>query len=289
MTAPEGAANQHGSIRVMNMKYAKSEDKSGRVEAGTATFGGNELVIIAGPCSVESRSQMLEIAAAVKEAGASMLRGGAFKPRTSPYAFQGLWHKGLEILAEARAATGLPVVTEVMESAHLDAVSEVADMLQIGSRNMHNSVLLQAAGATGLPVFLKRGMSALTEEFLLAAEYILNAGSSGVVLCERGVRSFETATRFTLDLNVVPLLKERTWLPVVVDPSHGTGIASLVEPMSRAAIACGADGLMIEVHGAPDRAMSDGDQSLTPEMFYNLVKGLRQIASAVGRSMSGES
>lgn len=258
---------------------------SGTVEAGGVVFGGNRLVLIAGPCTVESRDQMLEIACAVKEAGATMLRGGAFKPRSSPYAFQGLCEKGLEILAEARERTGLPVVTEVLETAHLPTVAAMTDMVQVGSRNMHNSVLLRAVGACGKPVLLKRGMSATIQEFLFAAEYVLDAGTRQVVLCERGIRTFETATRFTLDLSAVPLLKERTWLPVIVDPSHGTGRASLVPAMSRAAVACGADGVMMEVHGHPEQALCDGDQSETPEMFYRVVRELRAIAEAVGRTV----
>ena len=255
------------------------------IEVGGAVFGGTRLVLIAGPCTVESREQMLEIACAVKEAGASMLRGGAFKPRSSPYAFQGLCERGLEILAEARERTGLPVVTEVLESSQLSVVAAVADMLQIGSRNMHNTVLLRDAGASGKPVLLKRGMSATLEEFLYAAEYVLDAGSRRVVLCERGIRTFETATRFTLDLSVVPLLKEKTWLPVIVDPSHGTGKASLVPAMARAAVACGADGVMMEVHPRPGQALCDGDQSETPERFYAIVKELRAVAEAVGRTV----
>lgn len=257
----------------------------GSVEAGGVVFGGNRLVLIAGPCTVESREQMLEIACAVKEAGATMLRGGAFKPRSSPYAFQGLCEKGLEILAEARTRTGLPVVTEVLETAHLPTVAAIADMVQVGSRNMHNSVLLRAVGACGKPVLLKRGMCATIQEYLLAAEYVLDAGTRQVVLCERGIRTFETATRFTLDLSAVPLLKERTWLPVIVDPSHGTGLASLVPAMSRAAVACGADGVMMEVHGHPEQALCDGEQSETPEMFYRVVRELRAIAEAVGRTV----
>jgi len=254
-------------------------------EVGGAAFGGTRLVLIAGPCTVESREQMLEIACAVKEAGASMLRGGAFKPRSSPYAFQGLCERGLEILAEARERTGLPVVTEVLESSQLPVVAAVADMLQIGSRNMHNSVLLRDAGACGKPVLLKRGMSATIQEYLCAAEYVLDAGSRRVVLCERGIRTFETATRFTLDLSAVPLLKEKTWLPVIVDPSHGTGHASLVPAMARAAVACGADGVMVEVHAHPESALCDGEQSETPENFYRLVSELRAVAEAVGRTV----
>ena len=269
----------------MRFERASASAGDGRVEAGGVCFGGPQLVLIAGPCTVESRDQMLEIACAAKEAGVSMLRGGAFKPRSSPYAFQGLCGKGLELLAEARARTGLPVVTEVLETAHLSEVAAVADMVQIGSRNMHNSVLLHAAGACGRPVFLKRGMSARLEEFLLAAEYVLAAGATRLVLCERGIRTFETATRFTLDLSAVPLLKQRTWLPVVVDPSHGTGVASLVEPMACAAAACGADGLMIEVHAHPEQALCDGDQSMTPEGLFRMVRQVRAVAEAVGRSV----
>ena len=268
------------------MKFEKGEAGTRTVDVGGGcVFGGSKLVIIAGPCTVEDRVQTLEIAAAVKEAGASMLRGGAYKPRTSPYAFQGLHEEGLAILAEARAQTGLPIITEVLESADLPNVAAVADMLQIGSRNMHNSVLLQAAGRTGKPVFIKRGMSARIDEFLLAAEYVLQTGNERIVLCERGIRTFETVTRFTLDLSAVPLLKQRTWIPVTVDPSHGTGVASLVSPMACAAVACGADAVMIEVHHHPDKAMCDGDQSETPEMFYRMVKEIKTIAGAVGRTV----
>ena len=269
----------------MIFEKEKGGGSEGLVGVGGAVFGGARLVLIAGPCTVESRDQMIEVACAVKEAGASMLRGGAFKPRTSPYAFQGLCAKGLEFLAEARERTGLPVVTEVLETAHLSAVAEVADMVQIGSRNMHNSALLRAAGGCGKPVLLKRGMSATLQEYLLAAEYVLDAGCRRVVLCERGIRTFETATRFTLDLTAVPLLKERTWMPVIVDPSHGTGRAALVPPMALAAVACGADGVMVEIHTHPDQALCDGEQSGTPEMFYKLVKDLRVIAEAVGRTV----
>ena len=269
------------------MIVEKGSDKAGdgKVKVGDAVFGDSRLVLIAGPCTVESRDQMIETACAVKEAGASMLRGGAFKPRSSPYAFQGLCEKGLEILAEARERTGLPIVTEVLESSQLPAVAAVADMLQVGSRNMHNSVLLRAAGASGKPVLLKRGMSATVQEFLYAAEYVLDAGCRQVVLCERGIRTFETATRFTLDLNAVPLLKERTWLPVIVDPSHGTGRVSIVPAMARAAVACGADGIMMEVHGHPDQALCDGDQSLTPDKVFKVVSELRKVAEAVGRTL----
>jgi len=269
------------------MRFEKNSEGAGdgRVDVAGVVFGGGRVPVIAGPCTVESRSQMLEIACAVKEAGASMLRGGAFKPRSSPYAFQGLCEKGLEILAEARQKTRLPVVTEALETAHLAAVAEVADMVQIGSRNMHNSVLLHAAGACGKPVLLKRGMSATIQEFLFAAEYVLEAGCPRLVLCERGIRTFETATRFTLDLNAVPLLKLRTWLPVIVDPSHGTGVKELVPAMARAAVACGADGLMIEVHGHPEEALCDGQQSETPDVFVRMLAELRAVAVAVGRTV----
>ncbi len=260
-------------------------DGGRRVNVCGVTFGGAGLVIIAGPCTVESREQMLEVASAVKEAGADILRGGAFKPRVSPYTFQGLCYEGLALLAEARELTGLPVVTEVLDTQDLDEVSAVADMLQVGSRNMHNTALLKAVGASGKPVLLKRGMSATLEEYLYAAEYVLDAGAHDVVLCERGIRTFETATRFTLDLSVVPLLKERTWLPVLVDPSHATGRAELVPPMARAAVACGADGVMVEVHAHPDQAWCDGEQSLTPEIFFKTVGELRAVAQALGRSM----
>ena len=268
------------------MKFEKGEAGTRTVDVGRGcVFGGPRLVIIAGPCTVEDRIQTLEIAAAVKEAGAAMLRGGAYKPRTSPYAFQGLHEEGLEILAEAREQTGLPIVTEVLESADLAKVSAVADMLQVGSRNMHNSVLLQATGRTGKPVFLKRGMSARIEEFLLAAEYVLETGNEKIVMCERGIRTFETATRFTLDLSAIPLLKQRTWIPIAVDPSHGTGVAALVPTMACAAAVCGADAVMVEVHSCPDKALCDGDQSETPEMFYRMVKDLQVITGAIGRTL----
>ncbi len=266
------------------MIFEKNSVEGGvRVNLRGVTFGGDDLVIIAGPCTVESRGQTLESAAAVKEAGADILRGGVFKPRASPYAFQGLCSEGLAILAEARERTGLPVVTEVMDTKLIAEVSAVADMLQVGSRNMHNTALLKAVGASGKPVLLKRGMSATLQEFLYAAEYVLNAGAREVVLCERGIRTFENATRFTLDLSAVPLLKERTWLPVIVDPSHATGRAGLVPAMARAAVACGADGVMLEVHAHPEQALCDGEQSLTPEMFAKTIVGMRAVAQAVGR------
>ncbi|MDD2599667.1 MAG: 3-deoxy-7-phosphoheptulonate synthase [Kiritimatiellae bacterium] len=254
------------------------------VKVGDVSFGGEQLVLIAGPCAVESRAQLLETAVAVKEAGAVMLRGGAFKPRTSPYEFQGLCYKGLEYLAEARQLTGLPVVTEVMDTRDMAAVAEVADMIQIGSRNMHNYALLKEAGACGKPVLLKRGMSATIREFLFAAEYILQQGCSEVVLCVRGIRTFEE-TRFTMDLSAVPILKDKSWLPVMADPSHGTGDARLVPAMARAAVACGADGVMLESHAHPDLALCDGTQSLSPEGLARIVCEMRLVAEAVGRSL----
>lgn len=248
-------------------------------------IGGEELVMIAGPCAVESRERLMQAAREVKECGADMLRGGAFKPRTSPHSFQGLGVEGLEYLRDARQETGLPIVTEVMETCDLDAVESVADVLQIGSRNMQNYALLKAVGRTRKPVLLKRGMSATVDEWLQAAEYILTGGNPRVILCERGIRTFETATRNTLDLNAIPLLKRLTHLPVIVDPSHGTGRADLVVPMSLAAIAAGADGLILEVHPSPETAVSDGPQSLTPRRFSELICRALPVAQAVGRTL----
>jgi len=249
------------------------------------TVGGPQIQIIAGPCAVESRSQLLETAHAVREAGATMLRGGAYKPRSSPYSFQGLASQGLELLAEAREATGLAVVTEITDKALVAEVAQVADALQIGSRNMQNFVLLQAVGRVQKPVLLKRGLSATIEEWLLAAEYILSEGNNQVILCERGIRTFETYTRNTLDLSAVPAVKYLSHLPVIVDPSHGTGLRFMVAPMARAALAAGADGLIIEVHPNPQEALSDGPQSLTPEQFAALVKEIRDIIAAGGRKL----
>jgi 3-deoxy-7-phosphoheptulonate synthase len=246
-------------------------------------IGAEAVVLIAGPCAVESRSQLLESAYAVKEAGAQALRGGAYKPRTSPYSFQGLGEEGLEILAEAREATGLPIVTEVMAPEMVPLVVKYADVLQIGARNMQNFALLHAAGESMHPVLLKRGNSATIEELLMAAEYILSHGNSRVILCERGVRTFETSTRNTTDINAIPVLKALTHLPVILDPSHSTGYAEYVTPIARAGIAAGADGLIVEVHPHPEQAFSDGGQSLTPEKFATLVRQVRAIAQAVGR------
>ena len=248
-------------------------------------IGGGNIGVIAGPCSVESEEQIMESAIQVKQAGARGLRGGAFKPRTSPYSFQGLKEEGLKLLADAREVTGLAVVTEVMTPHHVDLVCRYADVLQIGARNMQNYHLLQAVGDVDKPVLLKRGPSATIDEFLLAAEYILDQGNSQVILCERGIRTFETHTRFTLPLATVPYLQQRTHLPVVVDPSHGTGIASLVPPMSAAAVAAGCDGLILEVHPDPSKAMSDGAQTLTPEVFAETMVTCHKVADAVGLKM----
>ena len=248
-------------------------------------IGRDEVVIMAGPCAIESREQLLETAWAVKEAGGRVLRGGAYKPRTSPYSFQGLGHEALEFLAEAREATGLPVVTEVIAPHDVPVVSEYADILQIGARQMQNFSLLHAAGESGRPVLLKRGIMSTMEELLMSAEYILTHGNYRVMVCERGIRTFETYTRNTLDINAVPMLKELTHLPVIVDPSHGTGPWRLVPAAARAAIAAGADGLLIEVHPHPEQALSDGGQSLKPETFERLVAEVRRVAEAVGRRL----
>jgi 3-deoxy-7-phosphoheptulonate synthase len=242
-------------------------------------------VVMAGPCSVESRTQMLETAQAVKEAGARLLRGGAYKPRTSPYAFQGMGLKGLELLAEAREVTGLKVVTEVMTPEAVPLVSQYADVLQIGARNMQNYGLLNAVGRTQRPVLLKRGMMSTIQELLMSAEYIMSNGNYKVMLCERGIRTFEPMTRNTFDLNAVPLLKQLSHLPVIADPSHGTGRWDLVAPMAKASIACGADGLLIEVHPHPELAVSDGAQSLKPEKFAQMMRELKPLAEALGREL----
>ena len=259
--------------------------ESTEVRVNGVVVGGRAIVVMAGPCSVESESQMREVAETVKAAGARVLRGGAYKPRTSPYAFQGLKEQGLQYLAEARKRTGLPVVTEVLETESAELVADYADILQIGARNIQNFSLLRRVGEMGKPVLLKRGMATTIQEFLLSAEYILAAGNPNVILCERGIRTFETATRFTLDLNAVPVLKKLSHLPVVVDPSHGTGHWDLVAPMAKASVACGADGLIIEVHPRPEEALSDGPQSLKPSKFAQLMRELRPVAEAVGRAL----
>jgi 3-deoxy-7-phosphoheptulonate synthase len=247
--------------------------------------GGPRVTVIAGPCSVESAEQVNEAGRGVSRAGAHMLRGGAFKPRTSPYEFQGLKGEGLRLLAEVRAATGLPIVTEVKDTETLPLVAEVADLLQIGARNMQNFSLLEAVGDLRLPVLLKRGMSATLKELLMAAEYIVARGNPNVILCERGIRTFETMTRNTFDINAIPMLKDRSHLPVIADPSHGVGIRSAVGPVARAAIAAGADGVIVEVHPRPSEALSDGAQSLDLAQFERLMGELGRVASAVGRSV----
>jgi 3-deoxy-7-phosphoheptulonate synthase len=247
--------------------------------------GAGNLGVIAGPCSVESRASILEIAHIVKDAGAAGLRGGAYKPRTSPYSFQGMKEKGLELLAEAREATGLAVFTEVMAKEQVEIISKYADVLQVGARNMQNYPLLEAVGESGMPVLLKRGPAATMDEFLLAAEYILKTGNTNVMLCERGIRTFEDHTRFTLPLATVPFLHQKTHLPIVVDPSHGTGKASLVATMARAAVAAGCDGLIVEIHPNPDKALSDGFQALTPAAFRQMMVECRKVAEAVGLKM----
>ena len=250
---------------------------------GDLKIGGEEVIIMAGPCSVESRSQLLETAQAIKEAGGQILRGGAYKPRTSPYSFQGLGEEGLELLAEARELTGLPVVTEVTSHDLVPLVAKYADILQIGARNMQNFALLNAAGASQHPVLLKRGNSATIDELLMSAEYILSHGNQRVILCERGIRTFETSTRNTTDINAVPVLKSLTHLPVFLDPSHSTGRWEFVVPIARAGIAAGADGLIVEVHQNPEKALSDGAQSLKPERFAQMVRQVRAIALDVER------
>lgn len=255
------------------------------INVNGVVIGGPNLVILAGPCAVESREQLLDTAQIIKELGANILRGGAFKPRTSPYSFQGLAEEGLKYLAEARELTGMPIVTEVMDTADVDLVSYYADILQIGSRNMQNFALLREVGKRGKPVVLKRGLAATIDEWLMAAEYIMKEGTDQVILCERGIRTFETYTRNTLDLSAVPAIKTLSHLPVIVDPSHATGHWEMVAPLAKGAVGVGADGLLIEVHPNPDEALCDGEQSLTPGNFEKLRQELKAIAAAVGRQI----
>jgi len=252
---------------------------------GVSVGSDSAVALICGPCSVESREQLLSIARTVKDCGARILRGGAFKPRTSPYSFQGLREDGLRFLADARNETGLPVITEIMDARDLPIVERYADCLQIGARNMHNFSLLKEVGRSHLPVLLKRGFSATINELIMSAEYILSEGNMNVLLCERGIRTFETATRYTLDLNAVPILKAKTHLPVVVDPTHGVGLREFIPQMAIAAVAAGADAIMLEVHDSPDLAKSDGEQALVPDMLAKLVPRLRAVANAVGRDL----
>ncbi len=256
------------------------------VSIGDVKFGtGQRLVLISGPCSVESKEQLLAIAKSVKKSGARILRGGAFKPRTSPYSFQGLGEDGLRLLAEVRAETGLPITTEIMDTRDLAMIEKYTDCLQIGSRNMQNFALLKEVGRSRLPVLLKRGFSATINDLIMSAEYILSEGNPNVLLCERGIRTFETMTRNTLDLNAVPILKAKTRLPVVVDPTHGIGLREYIPQMALAAVAAGADAVMVEVHDEPERARSDGEQALRPEVFHDLVRRIRAVAEAVGREL----
>lgn len=241
-------------------------------------IGGGNIVIMAGPCAVENETQIMTIAKAIKASGANIIRGGAFKPRTSPYSFQGMGEDGLKLLRKAKEATGLPIVTEIMDEINFDIVEEYTDILQIGARNMQNFSLLKRAGKSSKPILLKRGMSATIEELLMSAEYIMSKGNQQVILCERGIRTFETYTRNTLDISAIPAIKELSHLPIIVDPSHATGRWSMIEPLSKAAIACGADGLMIEVHNQPELAVSDGGQSLKPEKFEKLMRSIEKIA-----------
>lgn len=256
------------------------------VNVGGVMFGGNQLQVIAGPCSVESRDQILEVADVVKQSGAKLLRGGAFKPRSSPYAFQGLKLEGLEYLKEAAEKTGLKIVTEVKDTETLSAVAEHSDILQIGARNMYNFSLLEKIGVMKKPVLLKRGFCSTIEELLMAAEYILSKGNYNVILCERGIRTFETYTRNTLDLNAVPLIKKLSHLPIIVDPSHGTGAWDLVPPMALASLAAGADGLMVEVHAHPEKALSDGYQSLSPKTFLEMMSKLKRLEPVIERTFA---
>jgi 3-deoxy-7-phosphoheptulonate synthase len=253
---------------------------------GDVAFGGTEVAMVAGPCAIETREQAFTVAKHVKAAGARLFRGGAYKPRTSPYSFQGLGEAGLEIMSEVRKEFGLGIITEAIDHESLDLVEEYADVIQIGARNMQNFSLLKRAGRAKKPVLLKRGMSATLDEFLMAAEYLMSEGNYAVILCERGVRTFSDFTRNTLDLAVVPAVQKRSHLPIVVDPSHGTGRRNKVLPLSRAAVAVGADGLLVEVHHDPDRALSDGPQSILPAEFEQLIREVRQIAAVLGRAIN---
>lgn len=271
------------SSNLMVNRHSKKDNTI--VDVKGIKVGGNDVIIIGGPCAVENREQLIETAKKVSEGGGNILRGGAFKPRTSPYSFQGLGEEGLKYLSEARKLTGLPVVTEVMDTRQMELVYGYTDIIQIGSRSMHNFPLLKEAGKCRKPILFKRGLMATVNEYLNAGEYILSEGNDQVILCERGIRTFETATRNTLDLSAVPILKQKTHLPVIVDPSHGTGHSWLVPYMAKAAIAAGADGIMVEVHIKPLSALSDGKQSLYPDEFVQLVKDIEKIAKAIGRGV----
>lgn len=260
----------------------ENRDKDTVIHIKDTTIGGGSLVIIAGPCAIEKRDRYLETVVKLKEMGVNILRGGAFKPRSSPYTFQGLAIKGLEIIAEAKEITGLPVITEVLDTRDVELVARYSDIIQIGSRNMQNFVLLKEAGRAKVPVMVKRGLSATIEEWLMAAEYVMAEGNDQVILCERGIRTFETFTRNTLDISAIPAIKQLSHLPIIVDPSHATGRWGMVEPLSKAAVAAGADGLLVEVHPNPAEALCDGGQSLTPENFQKLLKEVEAVGRAVG-------
>lgn len=272
-------------LKPYKLASRETQPQDSVIDVAGVPVGGKQIAIMAGPCSVESKEQICTTARLIKEAGANIMRGGAFKPRTSPYSFQGLEEEGLKLLLEAKKATGLPIVTEVMNPREVDLVAQYADLMQVGARNVQNFSLLKELGKINKPILLKRGMMTTIKEFLMSAEYILAEGNRRVILCERGIRTFETATRNTLDLSCIPVLKQETHLPVIVDPSHGTGYWHLVDSMSRAAIAAGADGLMIEVHPDPVHAFSDGPQSLKPEKFAKLIQTLRPFIDLMGRSL----
>ena len=276
----------HSDIVNRNLTDRKNKPEGTILDIKGIKIGGSDIVVLAGPCAVESQEQLLGTALAVQSSGARILRGGAFKPRTSPYDFQGLEEEGLKLLKQTGEKTGLPIISEVMDTRQVELVSQYADILQIGSRNMHNYTLLKEVGKCKTPVLLKRGMSATLDEFVMAAEYVLSQGNDQVMLCERGIRTFEPSTRNTMDLNAVPVLKRRTHLPVIVDPSHGTGYRWMVPPMAKAAVAVGADGILVEVHYKADEALCDGPQSLFPEDFDRMMSDLKKVAEAVGRRIS---
>lgn len=281
----QGVENVVPILKPFKLASKEFKPQKSVIRIDDVSVGDESVVVMAGPCAIESREQILETAHAVQKAGAKILRGGAFKPRTSPYSFQGLKEKGLELLLEVKKETGLSIITEVMAPEHVPTVGEVADIFQIGTRNMQNYALLEAVGKYNKPVLLKRGMMSTLEEFLMAAEYILTNGNSQVILCERGIRTFEKYTRNTLDLTAIPLLHQLSHLPVCIDPSHGTGLSSLVIPVSKAAVAAGADGLLVEVHPCPEKALSDGQQSLNVKEFRRLMEELKPIAEAVKRKI----
>lgn len=280
-----GVDKVHSILKPYKLASLEAKKIPSKVRVGEIVFGGDKVIIMAGPCAIENEAQLISIAKAVKKAGAKVLRGGAFKPRTGPYNFQGLAEKGLKYLAKARKSTGLKIITEVMDPRDVNLVSKYADILQIGTRNMQNYPLLKEVGKTKKPILLKRGMASSYEELLLAAEYIMSQGNREVILCERGIRSFEKYTRNTLDLGAIPALKELTHLPIIVDPSHGTGRRSMVPSMSKAAIAAGADGLLIEVHTHPEKSLVDADQTISTHQFSDLMKDLKKIASINGRKI----